>query len=469
MSTVKGGIPKARGKSRARVFGAASAVLAVGLAISPAGQAASVIDRADEAGNSFQANDGGDVIKPQFALWPLTGNNNNSTVVHYESNDATGRGSGTAAEPFQGQPFLLGFGAGNIAQVSTGGNVVTPQFVAFGDNTSHIETFGNWALDNGQESESVTGGPVIGHVVDGNGNVFQLEFLQGNVINPQFALFGDNTSYIDTAGNHAGGNGSGSTTANSGALAFVDGNGNVVQIVILSHNVINPQVSAGGSNDLEIWSAGNVATGNGNNATTGLSGIFGVTTIVTGNGNITQIAILSNNVWAPQMVLPGFMGTDGSNTSRIHTFTNDAVENGVGSDTTVDALDKTTTSLHQFGNGNIWQQAPFGNGNIDNPQINLGTNHSTPDVVNEEKHVQESPPPAEDEYDVVTESFKAEPGVILTGDNSGGGGNASVKGNWKPGDGVKKVVAAVTKVVHDVTDALTPKPKPESESEPGPE
>ncbi len=63
----------------------------------------------------------------------------------------------------------------------------------------------------------------------------------------------------------------------------------------------------------------------------------------------------------------------------------------------------------------------------------------------------------------------AEPGVILTGDNNSGGGNSSVKGNWKPGDGIKKVVAGVKKVVHDVRDALTPKPKPESESEPSPE
>ncbi len=72
-----------------------------------------------------------------------------------------------------------------------------------------------------------------------------------------------------------------------------------MQIVILSHNVINPQVSVGGSNNLEIWTAGNVTYNNGSQATTHLSGIFGVSTIVTGNGNITQIAILSNNVWAP--------------------------------------------------------------------------------------------------------------------------------------------------------------------------
>ncbi len=156
-----------------------SIALTVGLFVNSPAQAASVIDRADDAGNSFQANDGGDVIQPQFALWPLT-TNNNSTVVFYESNDATGRGSDTT-----GQPFLLGYGAGNVTQVSTGGNVVTPQFVAFGDNTSHIETFGNWATGNGKDTESVTGGAVLGHVVDGNGNIFQLEFLQGNVANPQ--------------------------------------------------------------------------------------------------------------------------------------------------------------------------------------------------------------------------------------------------------------------------------------------
>ena len=67
----------------------------------------------------------------------------------------------------------------------------------------------------------------------------------------------------------------------------------------------------------------------------------------------------------------------------------------------------------------------------------------------------EPEPPA----DLVRESFVAEP-VVLAGDNkNGGGSSSSVKGNWKPGDGVKKVVAGVKKVVAGVKSALSPKPK----------
>ena len=334
----------------------------------------------------------------------------------------------------------------------------------FGDNNSKIVTYGNWAENNGT-AESVTGGQVLGHVVDANGNVFQLEFFEGNVVNPQFALFGDNTSEIFTQGNVAKNNG-GDT---SGALAFIDANGNVVQVMILSHNVINPQVSVGGSNTVDIYSGGNLAEGNGGDVA-GIAGFFTITKV----GNVTQIAILSNNVWAPQLVLPDFHGRGGSNTADIIVETNTAEADGIDVDL------PPNPPPGRIDVGNIHQWAPFGNGNIINQQWNLAHQTSTPDVV-----VEDPPPPPPEVTpsftgniidgedggeDEVVDSFKAEPGVILADGTGGPNGPGGPNGahNWKPGDGAKKVIAGVKKFANDVHNALHPKPNEAPASDPAP-
>ncbi len=472
MTALKGGTPKLRGKANIGV-GAASAALAVGMLFnaSPA-QAASVIDLPGQGTNTIQLNGGGDVFQPQFALWPLPPNVSNNKTV---GNSADQRGNLQST----GQSWLLGFGSGNVVQLATGGNIINPQFAVGTDNNGNNTAFGNSATRNGQQSTSVTGGQVLGHVIDGNGNIFQLEFLQGNIINPQLAILGDNNGNEYTEGNYAADNGVASnSTTNGGALAFIDGNGNVVQVVILSHNVIAPQVAVGGSNDLTVFAGSNKAINNGSwatSTTTGqqnpFAGILSITKV--GDGNVTQIAILSNNVWAPQIALPALFRPSGTNTGEITTVTNDAESNGEGATATADitttphpgldalrsTLDTVTgTTNHpvldaiqkpldtvsgQFGVGNINQDAR-GSGIIDNLQFSGGA------VV---APINNDPPQ-------VRTSFFAQP-AILAGDS--GGSNKSVSsgttgsGNWKPGDGIKKVTAGLQKAADNIKNALTPK------------
>ena len=91
----------------------------------------------------------------------------------------------------------------------------------------------------------------------GNGNATQINILEGNVFDPQLGLGGDggNTSHNSTIGNLIFGLGNGSPEGTSGgalfgpiALGGATGNGNVTQINILSYNIFNPQFSINGSN-----------------------------------------------------------------------------------------------------------------------------------------------------------------------------------------------------------------------------
>jgi hypothetical protein len=451
--------------SKAITCGVAAASIGL-LATSPAAQSASIIDLPQPAGNTVQVAAGGDKFVPQFALWPIPNQSNNKT----ESNVANNRGNSAT-----GQAWLLGFGTGNVVQFATGGNIVNPQFAVGTDNNSKNLTLGNEAQNDGNGSASdSTGQAGRGLLIDGNGNVFQVAFLQGNIIAPQFAIAGNNNGDQTALGNYAQGDGNGSSANSNNGFAFVTGNGNIIQIEILSDNVIAPQVAVFGDNTLVVDSEGNQSYMNGNDAAANvngsnpLAGIFSVT----GNGNVTHIAILSNNVWAPQIALPG------KNTSSIFTNVNDAQDGGNGSTTTGDAvpvvnhpvLDSVRSTLdqvtgttnrpvldaiekslpkNQFGNGNV-QQTANNSGAIDNPQIafNFKPAVSAPVAVNNDPPKVETTP--------VVESFKATP-TVLAGDNDKKSGSttstSTTKPGWKPGDGIKKVVAGITK-------ALTPKPKP---------
>ena len=173
-----------------------------------------------------------------------------------------------------------------------------------GNNTSKNTTISNVAVNNGNgnTATSASGGGVGSFIggATGNGNATQLAFFSGNIFNPQFSLFGDNTSNNTAITNIAGLNGNKSTTsATSGGffgtgLFGMTGNGNSDQTAVGVSNIINPQFSLLGTNLSRNYANANQATGNGGGAnnsvgtTGGLGNIFGVGE--TGNGNTTQNA-----------------------------------------------------------------------------------------------------------------------------------------------------------------------------------
>jgi hypothetical protein len=218
--------------------------------------------------------------------------------------------------------------------------------------------------------------------LNGNGNTTQLNILEGNVINPQFSFWGGgNVSDNSIIGNIAKGNGNRSSTQalskfwnSTISLAGTTGNGNVTQVDILSYNVVNPQVGIGGSNLSQNSTTSNVARNNGNHSSTEVSSASGSTTTVgtTGNGNITQIAIGSGNIFNPQWSIGG------SNESHNSASGNIATNNGDDSTTTVDSGDDDsgTTTVGTTGNGNT-RQTSFLSFNVFNPQrSSFGSNTS---------------------------------------------------------------------------------------------
>jgi hypothetical protein len=396
-------------KTKVKAVGIAcgSAVICTGLAFSPSVQAASIIDLPDKAGNTIQVAAGGDKFAPQFSLWPLPSNNKPITTV---GNEAIDRGNNAT-----GQAWILGSGTGNIVQLGTGGNIFAPQVAVGTDNNLVTGVQGNFVSNVGNHSESVTGGQVLGTVLAGNGNVLQVEFLQGNIIAPQFAFAGDNNATHVSQGNgaFAAGNDSVMVAKNAGMLAFVDGNGNIVQIQILSNNVIAPQFVVDGTNNLDVETDGNTADDIGNHSVTNLTGAFSVSTVAAGNGNVTQISILSNMVIAPQIAVPGPLGRKTENVSKIDTDTNSQTNAGNDSETDIkdsvltpskhpvldavtgttnhpilDSFEKKHPELNKItqpfaiksniGNGNGVKDAQS-SGSITNPQVNLGNvNRPTP-------------------------------------------------------------------------------------------
>ena len=90
----------------------------------------------------------------------------------------------------------------------------------------------------------------------GNGNAIQINILEGNIFNPQFGLGGngsntsqqldDRRSFLRTGQRRTGT--SGGSLFGPIKLGGATGNGNVTQINILSYNIINPQVSLKGGN-----------------------------------------------------------------------------------------------------------------------------------------------------------------------------------------------------------------------------
>ena len=223
--------------------------------------------------------------------------------------------------------------------------------------------------------------------VEPNGTTVQLNILQGNVILPQFNP-GGNSSNISTVGNIFAGNGNNnplgvgvlSTGSGSQTTNVAVSNGNVVQINILSGNVINPQLSLFGGNSSNISTLGNAAIGNGNGNTTGVGvsstgGGSQTTNVTVSQGNSTQTNFGSGNVFNPQLSL---LGGNSSNTS---TLGNAAIGNGNGNFTGVGVTSTGTGSGTTVGvtntEGNSNQKTNL-SGNIINPQLSSGLGSGTP-------------------------------------------------------------------------------------------
>jgi hypothetical protein len=213
----------------------------------------------------------------------------------------------------------------------------------------------------------------------GNGNATQINILEGNIFRPQFGLGGngDNTSNNRTIGGliFGGSDPTGkSRVFGPIALGGAKGNGNVTQVNVLSYNIINPQTSIFGSNTSANTTVSNVAVGNGNNEPTtnaDSGGLGGLFGPAMGAGNTSQLSIFSGNIFNPQFSL---FGDNASNNTAV---TNVSAVNGNGSPT-------NTTGGGVFGgafspitgSGNTNQVAGAA-GNIFNPQYSLlGSNRS---------------------------------------------------------------------------------------------
>ncbi|MBN3452492.1 hypothetical protein [Mycolicibacterium sp.] len=268
-------------------------------------------------------------------------------------------------------------GSGNVTQLNIlEGNVINPQLAVAGSNVSRNAVTGNIAQGNGNDSAVAVTPTFWSQTIclagtTGNGNITQVDIFSYNVINPQLSIGGSNTSANSSRSNVSTGNGNNSSTAvTSGgtvATAGTTGNGNTTQIAIGSGNIINPQWSLGGSNTSRNAVVGNVSTGNGNSSATTVEstgdGGAGAVSGVTGNGNTTQASFLSFNIVNPQRSFGG------SNVSDNSTRSNVSSGNGNDSTTEVSGGDNgATTVTGTTGNGNTSQQATR-SGQVFNRQV----------------------------------------------------------------------------------------------------
>ncbi len=207
----------------------------------------------------------------------------------------------------------------------------------------------------------------------GNGNATQINILEGNIFNPQFGAGGNvsnNTTIADVffgQGNHSSQGTSGGGLFGPVALGGASGNGNVTQINILSFNIFNPQVSVNGDNYSNNTTVSNVAVGNGNYSNN--SGSSGGTTMfggAIGNGNTQQISLFSGNIFNPQFSLFGDNYSNNTAVTNVSLFNGNFSNNsGTGGSGFAGFLGSLT------GNGNT-NQIAAGVTNIFNGQFTFG-------------------------------------------------------------------------------------------------
>ena len=206
----------------------------------------------------------------------------------------------------------------------------------------------------------------------GNGNATQINILEGNIFNPQFGA-GGNVSNNTTIANVFFGQGNHSSQGTSGgglfgplALGGASGNGNVTQINILSFNIFNPQLSVNGGNYSNNTTVSNVAVGNGNYSDN--SGSSGGTTMFGGsfgNGNTRQVSLFSGNIFNPQFSLFGDNYSNNTAVANVSLFNGNFSNNSGTGDGFAGFLGALT------GNGNTNQFAA-GVTNIFNGQFTFG-------------------------------------------------------------------------------------------------
>jgi hypothetical protein len=239
---------------------------------------------------------------------------------------------------------------------------------------------GNIAVGNGngvtsELSSAGAGQPLLGTTA-GNGNTMQINILSYNIINPQWSLRGGNVSNNTTVGNVAMGNGNNSSVLSSGGFwtawaSGMTGNGNTTQLAFLSGNIFNPQWAMSGANVSNNTAISNVALNNGNQSSHQVlsAGFLGTALFggLRGNGNTNQVAAVASNIFNPQFTF----GT--GNTSNNTAVTNNASGNGNGSSTEVTSSGGlgNTSVLGTSGNGNT-TQTTTGSGNIYNDQLHIG-------------------------------------------------------------------------------------------------
>jgi hypothetical protein len=274
-------------------------------------------------------------------------------------------------------------GSGNTIQINIlEGNIFDPQLGINGGNVSNNSTVGNVAIGNGNGVSSVMSSASPSQMMlgttAGNGNTIQINILSYNIFNPQLSMTGNNVSNNTTIGNVAMGNGNNSTNKVLSAGDFwtawvsgMTGNGNTTQMAFFSGNIFNPQWSLVGANVSNNTAITNVAKNNGNKSNHQVlsAGFWGANLFggLRGNGNTIQIAAVASNIINPQFSFGG------GNTSNNTAVTNEASGNGNGSSTDVTSSGPlgNTSVAGSSGNGNTTQIAT-GSGNINNDQINFG-------------------------------------------------------------------------------------------------
>jgi hypothetical protein len=284
-------------------------------------------------------------------------------------------------------PLGDGNGTGNTLRINIlEGNILNPQLGIARGNVSNNSTIGGVGTGSGNDTRMTSDGSstqtALGAAA-GNGNEIQVNILSFNIFNPQVSIGGNNVSNNTTISNVAMGNGNNSSTQMvsssdglwGGWLSAITGNGNTTQFALLSGNIFNPQWSFGGENISNNTAATNIAAGNGNGSKTTMTagGALGTALLgfMKGNGNTTQTAALTTNIYNPQM-------STGGNTSNNEAVTNDAQSNGNNSGTdvgTASALGSILTT-GATGNGNTTQNAN-GSGNIVNNQVSGGISRQT--------------------------------------------------------------------------------------------
>lgn len=370
--------------------------------------------------------------------------------------------------------ILLPAGAGNATQINIlEGNVFDPQFGLGGNgsNTSHNSTIGALFFGQGNKGEETSDGGIFGPIAlggaTGNGNVTQINILSYNIFNPQASLIG-NTSDNTTISNVAVNNGNGASTTSEGTSTFVGGavgNGNTTQLAFFSGNIFNPQFSLFGDNVSNNTAVANVAAGNGTGSNTSVTsgGLFGTSLFgMTGNGNTNQTAVGTSNIINPQFSLLG------SNLSYNYANANQASGNGGGSGNSVGSTGGLGNifAVGDTGNGNTTQNAT-GSGNIYNDQLNLGLGGFIPSLAppTTSQAVQE---PLTNEQ-VTSATSGTQPGLtnkeLLDLQNQQAGTTSSTGTVVGPGP-LNDAVTRIKDAVGDTVDRITKPLKPKAEIKP---